>query len=213
MKIGVLGTGDVGRALADAFIDQKHEVRMGSRNAGNEKAAAWAQKAGKKASLGTFGDAAGFGELIVIATLGTATEDVLEQAGPANFDGKLVLDTTNPLDFSGGMPPKLSISGNDSLGERVQRALPGAHVVKCFNTVGNVLMYKPKLKGGPPTMFIAGNNEDAKKQTTELLTQFGWETSDIGGIESSRYLEAMCLAWVLHGIKTGSWGHAFKLLS
>jgi predicted dinucleotide-binding enzyme len=86
-------------------------------------------------------------------------------------------------------------------------------VVKCFNTVGNVLMYKPKLKGGPPTMFIAGNNEDAKKQTTELLTQFGWETSDIGGIESSRYLEAMCLAWVLHGIKTGSWGHAFKLLS
>jgi predicted dinucleotide-binding enzyme len=147
---------------------------MGSRNAGNEKAAAWAQKAGKKASLGTFGDAAGFGEIIVIATLGTATEEVLKQAGPANFDGKLVLDTTNPLDFSGGMPPKLSISGNDSLGERVQKALPGAQVVKCFNTVGNVLMYKPKLKGGPPTMFIAGNNEDAKKQTTELLTQFGW---------------------------------------
>jgi hypothetical protein len=186
---------------------------MGSRNAGNEKAAAWAQKAGKNASLGTFGDAAGFGDLIVIATLGTATEEVLKQAGPANFDGKLVLDTTNPLDFSGGMPPKLSVAGHDSLGERVQTALPGAHVVKCFNTVGNALMYKPKLKGGPPTMFIAGNNEEAKQQTAKLLTEFGWETSDIGSIESSRYLEAMCLAWVLHGINTGSWDHAFKLLS
>jgi hypothetical protein len=212
MKIGILGTGDVGRALGNGFIDLGHEVMIGGRSANNEKAQAWVKSAGKKASAGTFADAAGFGEIVAICTLGAATEEVLKQAGPSNLNGKLVLDATNPLDFSQGMPPRLAINGNDSLGERVQKWLPGAHVVKAFNTVGNAMMYKPKLAGGPPTMFIAGNDEGAKKKASGLLTEFGWEVSDIGGIESSRYLEAMCLTWVLHGIKTGSWNHAFKLL-
>lgn len=212
MKIGILGTGDVGVALGNGFIALGHDVKMGSRKAGGDKAKAWVAKAGKKASEGTFEDAAKFGEIIVLATLGTAAEAVLAQSGTKNLEGKLLWDTTNPLDFSGGMPPKLAIAGYDSLGEHVQKAVPAAKVVKVFNTVGNALMFKPELAGGPPTMFIAGNDEAAKGKTTQLLKDFGWETVDIGGIESSRYLEAMCLTWVLHGLKSGSWTHAFKLL-
>lgn len=213
MKIGILGTGDVGRALGNGFVALGHEVKMGSRKAGGDKAKEWVANAGKAASEGTFAEAAGFGDLVVFATLGTATEAVIGSAGPDNFSGKIVWDATNPLDFSAGMPPRLAITGYDSLGERVQKALPGAHVVKAFNTVGNALMFKPELEGGPPTMFIAGNDDGAKQKTSVLLKDFGWETSDIGGIEGSRYLEAMCLTWVLHGIKSGQWMHAFKLLS
>ncbi|MCB9931815.1 MAG: NAD(P)-binding domain-containing protein [Planctomycetes bacterium] len=212
MKIGVLGTGDVGVALGNGFIALGHDVKMGSRKAGGDKAKAWVAKAGKKASEGTFEDAAKFGEIIVLACLGTAAEAVLAQSGAKNLEGKLLWDATNPLDFSGGMPPKLAIAGYDSLGEHVQKAVPAAKVVKVFNTVGNALMFKPELAGGPPTMFIAGDDEAAKQRTTQLLKDFGWETVDVGGIESSRYLEAMCLTWVLHGLKSGSWTHAFKLL-
>lgn len=212
MKVGVLGTGDVGRALANAFIALGHEVRMGAREAANPKAAAWAREAGKKAGAGTFADAAKFADLIVIATLGEGTISALNMAGAANFKGKIVLDTTNPLDHSKGMPPKLFVGHTDSLGEMVQRALPGAHVVKCFNTVGNALMFRPKLQGGPGDMFIAGNDEAAKQKVKTLLSDFGWNTADIGGIEGARYLEPMCLTWVLHGIKSGGWNHAFKFV-
>lgn len=211
MKVGVFGTGDVGRAIGNGFIALGHEVMMGSRKAGNEKAVEWANGA-ERASEGSFEDAAKFGEMVVLATLGTATVEVLKQAGLDNLKGKLVWDTTNPLDFSTGAP-QLAIAGHDSLGEQIQKAALEAKVVKVFNTVGNALMFKPELPGGPPTMFIAGNDDGAKQQTAEMLTDWGWETSDIGGIEGSRYLEAMCLTWVLHGIKTGTWTHAFKLLS
>jgi 8-hydroxy-5-deazaflavin:NADPH oxidoreductase len=211
MKVGVFGTGDVGRAIGNGFIALGHEVMMGSRKAGNDKAVEWANGA-ERASEGSFEDAARFGEMVVLATLGTATVDVLKQAGLENLKGKQVWDTTNPLDFSTGKP-QLAIAGHDSLGEQVQKAAPEAKVVKVFNTVGNALMFKPELPGGPPTMFIAGNDEGAKAKTAEMLKDWGWETSDTGGIEGSRYLEAMCLTWVLHGIKTGQWTHAFKLLS
>ena len=211
MKIGILGTGDVGRALGNGFIALGHDVLMGSREAGNAKAKTWVESAGTKASEGSFADAVKFGEVIVLATLGTATEQIVGGVGADAFEGKLVWDATNPLDFSSGAP-QLAIAGHDSLGEHIQKALPGAHVVKCFNTVGNALMFKPALEGGPPTMFIAGNDDAAKQQTAKLLTDFGWETADIGGIEGSRYLEAMCMAWVAYGMKTGGWGHAFKLL-
>jgi len=212
MKVGVLGTGVVGRALGSAFIALGHEVKMGAREAGNAKAAEWAGSAGKGASAGTFAEAAESGELIVIATLGEGTISALDMAGPEKLKGKIVLDTTNPLDHSAGMPPKLFVGHKDSLGEMVQRALPGARVVKCFNTVGNALMFRPKLQGGPADMFIAGNDEGAKQKVKALLKDFGWNTADIGGIEGSRYLEPMCLAWVLHGIKSGSWNHAFKFV-
>src|SRR5574341_712718 len=129
MKIGVLGSGDVGKALGKGFVALGHEVKMGSRNATNEKALAWAKEMGPKASAGTFADAASFGEIVVLATLGSANEAALRSAGPAKLRGKVVIDVTNPLDFSGGMPPKLAIVGNDSAGERVQRLLPEAQVV------------------------------------------------------------------------------------
>lgn len=213
MRIGILGTGDVGKALGKGFIALGHEVKMGSRSATNEKALAWAKEAGPRASAGTFAEAASFGEVVVLATLGAANEEVLHGAGPDKLRGKIVIDTTNPLDFSGGMPPKLAIVGNDSAGERVQKLLPGARVVKAFNTVGNPFMFRPEFPGGPPDMFIAGNDEDAKKKVTGILKDFGWGVvHDLGGIETSRYLEAMCMVWVLSAIRGGNWNQAFKLL-
>jgi predicted dinucleotide-binding enzyme len=212
MKIGILGTGDVGKALGRGFLAAGHEVKMGARQAGSEKATAWVKESGARASEGSFVDAAKFGEVVVLATLGVANEGVLAQAGAENLKGKVVIDATNPLDFSKGFPPSLAISGRDSGGEQAQRLLPGAHVVKCFNTIGNAHMYKPAFPGGPPDMFIAGNDAGAKAKVGEILRDFGWNTVDLGGIESSRYLEAMCMAWVLTASGSGNWNIAFKLL-
>jgi predicted dinucleotide-binding enzyme len=213
MKIGVLGSGDVGKALGKGFVTLGHEVKMGSREAGNDKALAWAKEMGARASVGTFAEAAAFADLVVLATLGMASEAVLGQAGPERMRGKILIDATNPIDASGGIPPKLGVTGNDSGGERVQRLVPGAQVVKAFNTVGNALMFRPELPGGPPDMFIAGNDEAAKQKVTALIKDFGWgAVHDLGGIESSRYLEAMCLVWVLSAARGGHWDQAFKLL-
>ena len=211
MKVGILGTGDVGRALGKGFAAVGYDVQMGGRDASNPKAAAWAAEIGSKASVGTFADAAGFGELVVLATLGVANERVLAMAGPKAFRGKVVIDATNPLDFTADLP-RLAVSGEDSAGERVQRALPDAYVVKAFNTVGNALMFRPELPGGPPDMFICGESQAAKNQVTDVLTRFGWGTVDVGGIEASRYLEAMCMVWVLSAMRVGTWNQAFKLL-
>ena len=212
MNVGILGTGDVGKAIGRGFIALGHAVTIGGRDPQNDKALAWARQMGGKASVGTFADAASFGEVIVLATLGVANESAINLAGVQSFRGKVLIDTTNPLDFSGGMPPKLAINGEDSGGERVQRLLPDAHVVKAFNTVGNALMFKPELPGGPPDMFICGNHDDAKTSVGAILTDFGWGVVDCGGIESSRYLEAMCLVWVLAAARTNTWNQAFKLL-
>jgi len=209
MSVGILGSGDVGKALARGFILLGHEVKIGSRDP--EKLREWVESAGERASSGTFEETAKFGDLIVLATLGAAVENAIDLAGKSNFDGKVVIDTTNPLDFSSG-GPQLSIGFNDSLGERVQRRIPKARVVKAFNTVGNAHMVKPDFPGGPPTMFIAGNEDESKRLVSQICEHFGWDISDLGGIESSRYLEPMCLAWVLHGIHSKSWNHAFKLL-
>jgi predicted dinucleotide-binding enzyme len=209
-KIGILGTGDVGQSLGSGFTSSGCDVMMGSRDANNEKAQAWAKKSGGK--VGTFADAAKHGEIIALATLGQATKSALEMAGPEAFAGKIVLDATNPLEFKPNQPPALFVGHTDSLGEQVQRQLPKARVVKAFNTVGNPFFYKPELPGGAPDMFIAGNDQAAKDAVKEILTAWGWGTIDLGGIEASRYLEAMCMVWVLHGVKTGSWTHAFKML-
>jgi 8-hydroxy-5-deazaflavin:NADPH oxidoreductase len=211
MRVGVLGTGVVGQAIGRGFTALGHEVKLGGREATNEKAKAWAEKAGSKATVGTFRDAAIFGELIVLATLGEANESALRAAGLENLRGKVLIDATNPLDFSTGTP-RLSIGHTDSAGERVQRLVPDAKVVKAFNTVGNTLMFRPELPGGPPDMFIAGNDDGAKSTVAGLLKEFGFGTADLGGIESARYLEAMCMVWVACGIKSGGWNHAFKLL-
>jgi predicted dinucleotide-binding enzyme len=211
MRVGVLGTGNVGQAIGRGFIALGHEVKMGAREAANEKAKTWSDKSGSKASAGTFADAASFGELLVLATLGDANESAIRAAGIENFKGKVLIDTTNPLDFSAGAP-RLSIGFDDSAGERVQRLVPEAKVVKAFNIVGNAHMFRPDFPGGPPDMFIAGNDDGAKGVVAGLLKEFGFGVADLGGIECSRYLEPMCMAWVAYGAKSGSWNHAFKLL-
>ena len=208
VNVGVLGSGDVGKSFARAFAAVGHDVMIGSRSP--EKLSDFAAST-KGVRSGTFEETAKFGDLIALATLGQATSEALRLAGTQNLDGKVIIDATNPLDFSTGAP-RLSIGFDDSLGEQVQRQVPGARVVKAFNTVGNALFYQPNLPGGPPDMFLCGNDDDAKKIVGQVCEAFGWGVVDIGGIEGSRYLEPMCMTWVLYGIRNSSWNHAFKLL-
>jgi len=212
MKIGILGTGDVGQVLGSGFATFGHEVKMGSRDPHQEKVKAWVNKAGPSASAGTFAEAAAYGELAVLCTLWPGTENAIRLAGPDNLAGKVVIDTTNPLDFSAGVPPKLALGHTDSAGEQVQRWLPDSRVVKAFNIVGNPHMFKPEFPGGPPDMFICGNDHQAKETVIALLKSFGWPTIDIGGIEGARYLEPLAMIWILHFFQTNSGNHAFKLL-
>src|SRR5436305_3943856 len=212
-RIGVLGSGEVGRRLAAGFSSRGHHVMIGSRDPGKPELREWLSGDGAGIETGTFADAAAHGELLVLAVLGDAAEEAIADAGPDNFAGKVVIDAMNPLDFSDGFPPKLSITGEDSLGERVQRALPDAKVVKAFNTIGNPYFVDPVFSEGQPTMLIAGNDEDAKRTVGEVLADFGWPAPvDIGGIKGSRELEAICIAWVKIGGARGSWDHGFKLL-
>ena len=184
---------------------------MGSRDAKNEKAVGWASGAGKNASTGTFADAVKFGEVIVLALSWTGVENAIQLAGVENFAGKVVIDAINPLTF-GEKGPALAIGHTDSAGESVQRWLPSARVVKAFNIVGYAHMFKPDFPGGPPDMFICGNDDPAKQTVTGILNNFGWPAIDIGGIEGSRLLEPLCILWVGYGIRTNTFNHAFKLL-
>jgi predicted dinucleotide-binding enzyme len=212
-RVGVLGTGEVGRRLAEGFHSRGHDVTIGSRDPGKPELRDWLSGAGAGVHAGTFAQAAAHGELLVLAVLGDAAQDAIAEAGPASFAGKVVIDAMNPLDFSAGFPPRLSIAGEDSLGERVQRLLPDAKVVKAFNTVGNAYFVGPSFAEGKPTMLIAGDDEGAKRTVADVLSDFGWpEPVDIGGIEGSRELEAICIAWVKIGGRRGAWDHAFKLL-
>lgn len=211
MKIGVLGSGDVGRTLGAGLTARGHEVKLGTREPGSEKVKAWLAKAGGKTSAGTFAEAAQFAELAILATAWSGTENAVRLAGAQNLKDKVVIDATNPLAMGpGGLA--LAIAGNDSAGERVQKWLPGAHVVKAFNTVGNAHMVDPRFPGGPPDMFIAGNDEAAKKKVGEIAASLGWPVIDLGGIEASRYLEPLAMVWITHSMRTKSSGHAFKLL-
>jgi len=212
MKIGILGTGDVGRALASGFVGLGHEVKFGTREPGTAKVKELLGKVGRGATAGSFADAAQFGDVVVLATLWSGTENAIKLAGPAKLKGKVVIDATNPLVFAPDAPPSLALGHTDSGGEQVQRWLPGARVVKAFNTVGHAHMVNPSFPGGPPDMFIAGNDAEAKKVVAEILAAFGWPTIDVGGIEGARLLEPLCILWVAYGMATGTWGHAFKLL-
>ncbi|HEX5725247.1 MAG TPA: NADPH-dependent F420 reductase [Longimicrobiaceae bacterium] len=212
MKIGILGTGVVGHALGTGLTALGHEVMMGSRDRDNPKLREWVDLSGPRAAGGTFAEAADFGEVVVLATLWSATEDVLLAAGADRLAGKVVIDATNPLVFEPGKPPALALGHTDSGGEQVQRWLPGARVVKAFNTVGHAHMVNPDFPCGPPDMFICGDDGDAKEVVTRILTDFGWSTIDIGGIEGARLLEPLCILWVEYGVRTGTWDHAFKLL-
>jgi 8-hydroxy-5-deazaflavin:NADPH oxidoreductase len=212
MKIGILGTGDVGKALGTGLAALGHDVKIGSREPQSEKVKEWTSKVGPRASSGTFAEAAKFGEIVFLATLWSGTENALKLAGAENLAGKVVVDATNPLVFKENAPPALALGHTDSGGEQVQRWLPKSRVVKAFNIVGNAHMVQPQFPGGPPDMFICGNDTDAKKKVVEILRAFGWPAIDIGGIEGARLLEPMCVLWVLYAIQNKSSNHAFKLL-
>jgi predicted dinucleotide-binding enzyme len=172
----------------------------------------WAQAGGEHASTGTFADAAGFADVAVLATAWSGTENALRLAGAERLAGKVLIDATNPLSPSPDGPPGLALGHSDSGGEQVQRWLPGARVVKAFNIVGSPHMFRPDFPGGPPDMYICGNDESAKAVVTEILGAFGWPVMDIGGIEGARLLEPLCILWVVSGLRRGSWDNAFKLL-
>jgi len=212
MRVGILGTGDVGKALGRGFASLGHEVKMGSRDANNPKVKTWASEIGHAASAGSFAETAQFAELAVLCTLWSGTENALRLAGAQNLAGKVVIDATNPLAFTPGAPPSLALGHTDSGGEQVQRWVPQARVVKAFNTVGHAHFFKPHFPGGPPDMFIGGNDSAAKTTVTDVLTAFGWNTIDLGGIDAARLLEPLCIIWVLYGVRTNTWNHAFKFL-
>lgn len=214
MKIGILGSGSVGKAIGTGFAALGHDVMMGSREPEREDVKEWRKKAGGKTSSGTFAEAAQHAQLAVLATAWSGTENAILLAGPENLAGKVVMDTTNPLDFSRpGQPPMLAVAGDASAGELVQSWLPQARVVKAFNIVGNPDMFRPQYPGGPPTMFIAGNDDPAKNEVRQVLEAFGWpDVVDLGGIENSRYLEPMAMVWIVNYIRSQRGGTAFRLI-
>jgi predicted dinucleotide-binding enzyme len=197
MKIGVLGTGMVGSTLGTKLVELGHEVMMGARAKGNEKAAAWVKAAGAGASQGTFEDAARFGEIVFNCTAGSASLEALKLAGPDNLKGKILVDIANPLDFSKGMPPTLTVSNTDSLAEQIQRAFPDTRVVKTLNTMNHRIMVNPSLVPGEHDVFVSGNDQAAKTRATEILKSFGWKSViDLGDITTARGPEQLLPIWV-----------------
>jgi predicted dinucleotide-binding enzyme len=198
MKIGVFGTGMVGSAIGSKLIQLGHEVRMGSRSATNEKAAAWVKGNRKGASQGTFADSAAFGEILFNCTADMGSLNALRMAGSNNLAGKILIDISNPLDFSKGMPPTLSVCNTDSLGEQIQRAFPQAKVVKTLNTVNCNVMVNPSLVSGDHDMFICGDDSAAKGKVTDILKKwFGWKSViDLGDITSARAMEMLLPIWL-----------------
>ena len=209
-KIGILGSGVVAQVLGSGFLKHGYDVMLGTRS--TAKLAEW-QKA-NDAPIGSFGDAAVFGEIIILAVKGDVAESVLQLSGEHNLRGKIVVDTTNPIVDAApvnGVLQYYTNLGNSQM-ERLQTAFPEVHFVKAFNSVGNSFMINPDFGGIKPSMFICGNDAGAKKQITGILDQFGWETEDMGAVEAARAIEPLCILWCIPGFTRNEWGHAFKLL-
>lgn len=211
MKVGVIGSGDVAKTLASGFLRHGHDVTLGTREPA--KLADWLGQ-NPKARAASSEEAARFGELVVLAVKGTASAAALRAAGADALAGKTVIDATNPL--ADAAPEngvlKYFTSLDESLMERLQKEFPDAHLVKAFNSVGNGRMVNPQYAGGRPTMFICGNDAEAKATVTGILDQFGWETEDMGGAEAARAIEPLCMLWCIPGFTRNRWTHAFKLL-
>ena len=212
MKVGILGSGDVAKALAIGFLKHGHDVLMGTRSPA--KLADWA-KQNPKGRIGSFAEAANFADLAVLAVKGTVAADALRTAGPANLAGKSVIDATNPIS---DLPPvngvlRFFTNLDESLMERLQREFENLHFVKAFNSVGSASMVNPQFNGGKPSMFICGNDDTAKTVVTGVLDQFGWETVDMGKAEAARAIEPLCMLWCIPGFLRNDWVHAFKLLA
>lgn len=212
MKVGILGAGVVAQALGLGFATLGHDVMISSRDPNSSKVKEWVTRTGARASAGTFAEAAGIAEIAVLATLWSGTESAITLAGPRNLAGKILIDVTNPLVFHPNSLPTMLLGPADSGGEQVQRWLTGARVVKAFNTVGHDHFFKPQFPGGPPDMFLCGNDAEAKTVVAETCSAFGWPTIDIGGIEGARLLESLALLWITYYFRSRSRNHAFKLL-
>jgi hypothetical protein len=211
-KIGIIGSGVVGVTLANGFIAHGYDVLISTNTPA--KRDDLKTKTHGRAHVGSFADAAMFGDPVVLATKGTAAESALGAAGVEHLTGKTVIDTTNPI---ADAPPVNGVlqyftSQNESLMERLQRLAPSANFVKAFSCVGNAMMVNPMLPGGPPTMFICGNSDSAKAVVSTILTQFGFETEDAGTVEGARAIEPLCILWCIPGFRGAGWTHAFKLL-
>ncbi len=216
MKIAVLGTGNVGTTIGSKLVELGHEVKMGSRTVGNEKALAFVKAAGDKASHGTFEDAAAFGEIIFNCTKGEVSIIVLKLAGAENLKGKIVIDVSNPLHASDGMPPSLFISNTDSLGEEIQHLFPEAHVVKTLNTMWCGLMVNPRMLHDEHTVFICGDNAEAKNKTKSILKEFGWrdaEILDLGDITNARGVESYLPLWLRTYLATKNGAFNIKVVT
>lgn len=212
MKVGVIGSGQVGRVLADGFLGRGHTVMCASRDP--SKLEAWRDAAGDRASVGTLPETASWAELVVLAVKGSAAERVVRLCGTGNLAGKTVIDTTNPISDE---PPEEGVlryftTPDESLMERLQRAAPDAGFVKSFSCVGNALMVDPELEGGRPTMFICGNDDAAKDQVRGILEDFGWEHEDLGGAVAARAIEPLCILWCIPGFLHNDWMRAYKVL-
>jgi predicted dinucleotide-binding enzyme len=211
MKVGVLGSGIVARTLASGLLKHGYAVKVGSRAA--EKLADWLAE-NPKGSVGTFAEAATFGELLILAVKGNAAAEVLRAAVAKNLAGKTVMDACNPIEDA---PPVKGVlrfftGPNESLMEQLQSEFPEARLVKAFNSVGNTCMVDPVFEDGKPTMFICGNDEPAKKSVGKILDEFGWEAADMGSAEAARAIEPLCMLWCIPGFLHNEWSHAFKLL-
>lgn len=210
MNVGILGSGDVAKTLGAGFLQHGHAVMLGTRDP--KKLAEWVGK-NLGAKVGSFAEAAAFGTVVVLAVKGEHALDALRLGGPG-LAGKVVIDATNPI---ASAPPvngvlKFFTSLDESLMERLQRAHPDVRLVKAFNSVGNARMVNPTYAAGRPTMFICGNDAQAKQTVTGVLDQFGWEALDLGGVEAARAIEPLCILWCIPGFLRNEWTHAFKVL-
>jgi predicted dinucleotide-binding enzyme len=211
MKIGILGSGIVAQTLAAGFAKHGHEAMLGTRDAG--KLSDFAAK-NRGVKIGSFAEAARFGEAVALAVKGSVAAEALTAAGAANLAGKTVIDATNPI---ADAPPEDGVlrfftNLDESLMETLQQGFPDARFVKAFSSVGAGLMVNPALPGGKPTMFICGNDDAAKMTVRGILDQFGWETADMGKAAAARAIEPLCILWCIPGFRENDWTHAFKLL-
>ena len=211
-RVGIVGSGIVGQTLANGFVTHGYDVTIGTNTPGKREELKAKTKGNAK--IGSFEDAAKFGQIVVVATKGTAAETALKAAGIANLKGKTVIDTTNPI---ADAPPLNGVlqyftSQNESLMERLQKLAPEARFVKSFSCIGNAFMVNPDFNGVKPTMFICGNHEGAKSDVKTILDQFGFDVADMGAVEAARAIEPLCILWCIPGFLSNSWTHAFRLL-